>query len=246
MVETGNEVQLKLQLDEMRQQQEWAQEQQDCTQKQLNDFVTRMSIIPSLATGTVAAVPFTTQVVSSSSLPLATICPTKPATPATQVAEQFWALPKQKVAKSRVKEITLGNGVTIMFTVDDIPDLKAISFACQLSRLNCIWDDTSEYWNRDSPLRIKEQPIAMIYWPAVFNYTKPKVWSEIKQDYPDWKVSNDYHDKGLLLKQHCSHRDSLNVFTGEPLRNFGLSSVIQPENTWHTQPLWMPFVRSAR
>lgn len=176
----------KLQLEDMRQQQERAQEQ-------LDDIVARISIMPPLATGTLAAAPLTAQVMSNSSLPPASTHLTEHAPPAAQVAEQFWTPPKPKATKSRVKEITLGNGITITFTLEDIPDLKAISFARQLSRLNCIWDDTSEYWNRDSPLQIKEQPIAMIYWPAVFTYTKPKVWSEIKQDYSDWKVSGGCH-----------------------------------------------------
>jgi hypothetical protein len=55
-----------------------------------------------------------------------------------------------------------------------------------------MWDDTLEHWNKNSPLHIKKQPIAMIYWPAVFTYAKSKVWSNIKQDYTDWKVCWDY------------------------------------------------------
>jgi hypothetical protein len=64
--------------------------------------------------------------------------------------------------------LSLGNGMTIIFTEDNVPAPPTTTFTDNIPRLNSMWDDTSVHWNQDSVLKIFGHPIALSYWPEVY------------------------------------------------------------------------------
>src|ERR1700722_4417717 len=77
----------------------------------------------------------------------------------------------------------------IKYSADDIPDPPALMFVCDLAKLDHAWDDSLQQWDNSSPLRIKDNSIAIIHWPKIYRYTGTKQWSGIKQRWFEWKVS---------------------------------------------------------
>lgn len=59
----------------------------------------------------------------------------------------------------------------------DVPNPPVISFVDDITRLNCIWDDTSMAWNPvDCVLHIHDCPITLVYWKAIYSYGKKGQW----------------------------------------------------------------------
>jgi len=61
-------------------------------------------------------------------------------------------------------------------------------------QLNAMWDDTTHHWGGKSFLHIKDHPIPIIYWKAVYTSKqgtgwKPRQWKIQKGNFFDWKVS---------------------------------------------------------
>jgi hypothetical protein len=87
------------------------------------------------------------------------------------------------------RALELGNGVTIRFTEADVPNPPALTFANDISRLNCVWDDTSEFWDAtQAPFAVKGEPIALVHWQALYSRWKGKQWDGLKKPYSNWKV----------------------------------------------------------
>lgn len=87
------------------------------------------------------------------------------------------------------RALKLGNGVTICFTEADVPNPPALTFANDISRLNCVWDDTSEFWDvTQAPFAVKGEPIALVHWQALYSRWKGKQWEGLKKPYSNWKV----------------------------------------------------------
>lgn len=98
--------------------------------------------------------------------------------------------PATSLIKKVKRSLRLGNGTLISFTEDDVPDPPVLSFSdhANIPFLNRMWDDTSEYWDGQSKLIIHGQPIAIIYWPEVYAYSKKGQWKGVKGNWFNWKV----------------------------------------------------------
>ncbi|KAJ7089344.1 hypothetical protein B0H15DRAFT_800670 [Mycena belliarum] len=101
-------------------------------------------------------------------------------------------LPKTSLSTSCVpnvptRTITLGNGISLTLTVDEVKHISvpATSFAEDIGRLNQMWDDISPHWKNDSVLIISTHAIALMYWPEVFK--KTGLWSAHKSAWTEWK-----------------------------------------------------------
>jgi hypothetical protein len=95
------------------------------------------------------------------------------------------------------RSITLARGIRIVFTENDVPRPRSVSFARDVKKdfptLNGMWDDHSEHWAGFSFLKIQGRPIPLVYWKAVYsakqgNGWKPGEWKIIKSNYFDWKI----------------------------------------------------------
>ena len=87
------------------------------------------------------------------------------------------------------RTLVLGNGTSLVFTEEDVPDPPTTSFTDNIPRLNRMWDDTSIYWDDDSVLKILGHPIPVVRWPDVYKRWKRGDWDVIKSNYIDWKVN---------------------------------------------------------
>jgi len=99
-----------------------------------------------------------------------------------------------------IRSITLGSGVQVHFTVRDIPDPPAASFAHDIPRLNGMWDDTSEHWIHWSVLVMAGHPIPLVYWPQVYRYGKTDQWKGTKSKWYEWKVTSSLFTVNRVLK----------------------------------------------
>jgi hypothetical protein len=85
--------------------------------------------------------------------------------------------------------LRLGDGTVVTFTNEDVPNPPAISFVEDIARLNRIWDDTSTFWNpADCVLCIRDYPIALIHWKAIYSYGKKGQWRGTRNKWADWQV----------------------------------------------------------
>jgi len=98
------------------------------------------------------------------------------------------------ISSPEARTIKLGNGTTLTFTPDDVPFPPAPTFADDLPRLNRMWDDMSTDWDGQSALHIRDIPIAIVYWPAVYASSKvdgpwkSRQWNVLKSRHSEWKV----------------------------------------------------------
>jgi len=88
----------------------------------------------------------------------------------------------------RWRSLPLGNGQTVSFTEEDVPDPPACSFVNDISGLNAMWDDTSTHWAGHSHLVINGHPITLEYWDAVYTYWRPKQWTATKTKWGEWRA----------------------------------------------------------
>ena len=106
-------------------------------------------------------------------------------------------LPEPSIHSLPTRTIMLASSVHITFNEDDICMVPSISFARNvkedLSWLNAMWDNTTHHWGGKSFLHIKDHPIPIIYWKAVYTLKhrtgwKPGKWKIQKGNVFDWKV----------------------------------------------------------
>ncbi|KAH9023513.1 hypothetical protein EDB84DRAFT_1564685 [Lactarius hengduanensis] len=82
----------------------------------------------------------------------------------------------------------LGNGGSLCFSRQSVPDPPSISFAKDLPRLVRTWDDSSPEWcPSEAVLRIHGEPIALKHWPAVYRYGKSGQWAGTKKNWANWR-----------------------------------------------------------
>ena len=94
----------------------------------------------------------------------------------------------------------------VHYSAADIPDPPALSFTQDLARLDRQWDDRSPQWDNTSPLCILNHPIALIYWPKVYQYRGNKQWTGVKQRWFEWKVRTSYDTKSFVRSHSFSRR----------------------------------------
>jgi hypothetical protein len=80
----------------------------------------------------------------------------------------------------------------INYFAADVPDPPALSFVRDLERLYRVWDDNYPQWDNSSPLHIRGNSIALVYWPKVYRYQGTRQWTGIKQRWFEWKVRTDF------------------------------------------------------
>jgi hypothetical protein len=96
--------------------------------------------------------------------------------------------PPQSIHPPRCRSLTLGNGVVLQFTEEDIPTPPAISFAENLTLLNQMWDDTPPHWQGHSALIIRGIPIPIVYWRKIYSRLHGE-WKGLKSNWSLWKAS---------------------------------------------------------
>lgn len=93
-----------------------------------------------------------------------------------------------------MRTLVLGDGSTLQYTVDEIPDPPTTTFTdLNFPRLNRMWDDApGSSWDNSSTLIIRGRSIAAKYWPEVYRYGKPRQWEGLKGKWGDWQVCHSY------------------------------------------------------
>lgn len=87
------------------------------------------------------------------------------------------------------RKLMIANGKVITFTENQLRDPPGISFATDLEGLNTQWDDTSHHWGGTAALKIKGEPIAIVYWQAIYSRHRLQEWTRVKQKWGEWQVS---------------------------------------------------------
>ncbi|KAH8997084.1 hypothetical protein EDB86DRAFT_2828856 [Lactarius hatsudake] len=84
--------------------------------------------------------------------------------------------------------LKLGNGRSLCFEKQSVPDPPLISFVRDLPRLMRTWDDSSPEWTpSEAVLRIQGEPIALKHWPTVYRYGKSGQWACTKKNWAHWR-----------------------------------------------------------
>ncbi|KAI9456701.1 hypothetical protein BJY52DRAFT_1120951 [Lactarius psammicola] len=92
------------------------------------------------------------------------------------------------VPRGPLEYLQLGNGRSLCFSKQSVPDPPLVSFAKDLPRLARTWDDSSPEWSpSEAVLRIQGEPIALKHWPTVYRYGKPGQWSGTKKNWAHWR-----------------------------------------------------------
>jgi hypothetical protein len=96
----------------------------------------------------------------------------------------------------------------IEYSAGDIPDPPALSFVQDLAKLDRQWDDKSSQWDNTCHLHILGHPIALVYWPQIYQYKGTRQWTGIKQRWSDWKVC-----QSTTHMRWCSHSTSCSLLS---------------------------------
>lgn len=83
----------------------------------------------------------------------------------------------------------IANGKVITFADNQLRDPPGISFSMDLEGLNAQWDDSSHHWCGAAALKIKGEPIALVYWQMLYSHHRPREWTRVKQKWGEWHVS---------------------------------------------------------
>jgi hypothetical protein len=95
------------------------------------------------------------------------------------------------------RQLRLGNGTTVCFSKQSIPDPPSILFSRDIPLLMRMWDDSSAEWDPvQAVLHIQGHPIALKHWHDVYCYGKAGHWAGTKKVWANWRVS-------LLLSSIC-------------------------------------------
>jgi len=86
------------------------------------------------------------------------------------------------------RTLRLANGKTVHFKLSEIPQTPAAFLAKDIPRIAKIWDDAHPSWDGSSSLiSIKGHPIALKYWPEIYQHGFPGQWETIKKVWTNWK-----------------------------------------------------------
>jgi len=87
-----------------------------------------------------------------------------------------------------LESLRLGNGRTLCFSKQSVPDPPGISFAKEIPRLVKMWDDSSVDWDpAQAVLHIQGEPIALKHWKSVYRYGKAGQWAGAKKLWYQWQ-----------------------------------------------------------
>ncbi|KAH9164833.1 hypothetical protein EDB89DRAFT_2067853 [Lactarius sanguifluus] len=96
--------------------------------------------------------------------------------------------PAESVLQGPLDYLKLGNGRSLCFEKQSVPDPPLVSFAKDLPRLMRTWDDSSPEWTpSEAVLRIQGEPIALKHWPTVYRYGKSGQWACTKKNWAHWR-----------------------------------------------------------
>lgn len=93
-------------------------------------------------------------------------------------------------AANVMRDLRLGDGTTVSFSISSIPDPVAVTFVQDIPRLNAMWDDTSSHWGGESVLSIEGYPVPIVYWPNIYRYGKAGQWQGMKSRWTEWRVGH--------------------------------------------------------
>ncbi|KAH8985967.1 hypothetical protein EDB86DRAFT_2832882 [Lactarius hatsudake] len=84
--------------------------------------------------------------------------------------------------------LKLGNGRSLCFSKQSVPDPPLISFARDLPRLMRMWDDSSPKWTpSEVVLHIQGELIVLKHWLTVYCYGKSSQWACTKKNWAHWQ-----------------------------------------------------------
>lgn len=87
------------------------------------------------------------------------------------------------------RKLMIANGKVITFTESELRDPPGVSFAMDLEGLNAQWDDSSHHWCGAAALKVKGEPVALVYWQMLYARHRPREWTRVKQKWGEWQVS---------------------------------------------------------
>jgi hypothetical protein len=169
-------------------------------------------------------------------LPHTMHCPPFPGT--RPQALMLTADPQQSHHPGGSHTLILSDGILLIFTEDDVPDLPTTTFTDDILWLNQMWDDdTSVYWNWDLVLKILGHPIPIDHWPEVYKQWKQGNWDVIKLNMLTGRYVNMFLFFFLFsLTFLPSDRLLSSSTTGAHLMSSG-ESLGMARRTFHTQQL---------
>ncbi|KAJ3804795.1 hypothetical protein F5876DRAFT_82601 [Lentinula aff. lateritia] len=109
--------------------------------------------------------------------------------------------------------IKIAHGRSLNFESADICDPRQISFATNIPRLECVWDDEGPNWDPAdcgvNLLSINGTPIALRYWPEVFSGKKDAHWKALKKNWTEWKFVVEQYRSSIAeaFWKEFSHAD---------------------------------------
>ncbi|KAH9160043.1 hypothetical protein EDB89DRAFT_1915246 [Lactarius sanguifluus] len=81
--------------------------------------------------------------------------------------------PAESVLQGPLDYLKLGNGRSLCFEKQSVPDPPLVLFTKDLPQLMRTWDDSSPEWTpSEAVLRIQGEPIALKHWPTVYRYSE--------------------------------------------------------------------------
>lgn len=90
------------------------------------------------------------------------------------------------------KSILLAQG-RLYYNSLQVPTPPHVTSVNRLVDLDEMWDDTSPQWGHSSAVMIKGTPIALIYWPQIYQYQRSSWWKRMTQQWTQWKVILSWH-----------------------------------------------------
>lgn len=100
--------------------------------------------------------------------------------------------PKTPSIEDDTYSISLAGGVRLQYGEADLDEPRSLAgLISNPDALHSIWSDTSSTWMHESPLVIRQVPVAMKYWKEFYsNFKRQKVWDSIKQTWHSIRVSS--------------------------------------------------------
>ncbi|KAJ7743070.1 hypothetical protein B0H14DRAFT_2290606, partial [Mycena olivaceomarginata] len=74
------------------------------------------------------------------------------------------------------RTLPLKDGIFVTFCESDIPNSPVVGDAKNFEDLLGVWNDRFPQWSGNSPLKIIDVAIPLIYWPSVYKYWEGNQW----------------------------------------------------------------------
>ncbi|KAJ7886114.1 hypothetical protein B0H14DRAFT_3127900 [Mycena olivaceomarginata] len=97
------------------------------------------------------------------------------------------------------RTLPLKGGIFVTFCESDIPNSPVVGDAKNFEDLLGVWNDRFPQRSGNSPLKIIDVPIPLIYWPSVYKYWKGNQWKGVKKLWSQWKSRFGSEVEAFLL-----------------------------------------------